>query len=344
MKCIYLYILLLLLCSDLEAQYRFDNYKHLTAKDGLPSTYSFEVAEDKYGFIWIATASGLARYDGSKVSRLEKIETDSVYLPSQYIQSLLITGDSLWIGTRKGLSILNITNRKITNHLLKSENFELRDDVHERTLLRDIYEDRQGNVWLAPAYGGFVKWDRATQKFNKFPMYPDEALPSSYAIGEQTGLNVIIQDSNYDSIMWGINNSGLIKLNRETGEISRILFEEGSELYRFDVNRKICLYQAANGLIYTGSWKGGLSIYDPSSGSYFLPSKDFKNQFPSELVGATLLTITPGEEGYLYLGYSNGLYRYNINTHSHQIIKSNVFKGKAINCLLYTSPSPRDRG
>ncbi len=240
MRSICFYILLFfLLSSSLSAQYRFDNYKHLTGIDGLPNSYCFDAVEDKHGFIWIATIDGLARYDGSKVSRLEKIEGDSVFLPSNYIQSLLITGDSLWVGSRKGLSIVNINTRKITNHLLKSDHFDLADDVHERTLMRDIYEDRQGNVWLAPAYGGFVKWDKQKKDFKHYPMYPDEALPKTYTTSDQTALNAIIQDVEHDSIMWGASISGLIKLNTETRAITRILYQKGSDVTRFDANRKI---------------------------------------------------------------------------------------------------------
>ena len=115
--------------------------------------------------------------------------------------SLLITGDSLWIDTQRGLSILNLKTRKIINHLLESDHLELKDTDYRRTVLRDIFKDRQGNVWLAPAYGGFVKWDKERQNFTKYPLYPDVELPNAYPLTDQTSLNVIIQDVAQDSIM-----------------------------------------------------------------------------------------------------------------------------------------------
>ena len=325
------FFILFLLCtlSSVHGQYRFDNYKQLTVENGLPSNYSFDLVEDKYGFIWIATSHGLARYDGSKVNHFYKNKNDSINLPSQYIYSLLTRGDSLWIGSRKGLSILNIETGKITNHLLKTNNFELEDNVHERTLLRDIIEDRQGNVWLAPAYEGFVKWDKHLNEFINYPIYPDKSLPKSYGIGEQTGLSAIIQDVDHDSIFWAVNNSGLLKLNTNTNKITRISYQKGDSKTAFNVNRKICTYQSAEGLIYTGSWEAGLSIYDPKTGDYLLPSESYPKTFPNDLKDNTLIDIVAGEANYLYLSYFYGLYKYNIQSHTFQLVNRSIHKGKS---------------
>ena len=77
MRYISFYIILFcLLSASLGAQYRFDNYKHLTSADGLPSSYTLDIVEDKYGFIWLATAGGLARYDGSKTEKIRAFAED----------------------------------------------------------------------------------------------------------------------------------------------------------------------------------------------------------------------------------------------------------------------------
>lgn len=316
--------------APLYGQYRFDNYKHISTEDGLPSSTTSDLAEDKYGFIWIATSKGLGRYDGSKVNRFYKNKKDSIDLPSQYIKSLLIRGDSLWIGSRKGLSILNIETGKITNHLLETNNFELDDNAHERNLLRDIIEDRQGNVWLAPAYGGFVKWDKQLQKFKHYPIFPDKQLPKSYTIGEQTGLKNIIQDVMHDTIIWGVNSSGLIKLNSHTGVVTRISYQDSDENTVFNANRKICIYQSNDGLIYTGSWNAGLTIHNPASGEYFSPSTKSPENFPTALAGNTLFKIVPGKSNNLYLTYFRGVYKYNPEDHTFQLIDSGDFKGKDV--------------
>ncbi|MFK7949211.1 MAG: histidine kinase [Saprospiraceae bacterium] len=42
------------------------SYRTLTTKDGLPSNTVYQVKQDAKGFIWMATANGLVRYDGKK--------------------------------------------------------------------------------------------------------------------------------------------------------------------------------------------------------------------------------------------------------------------------------------
>lgn len=40
------------------------NFYHLTEEVGLPNNSVTSVMKDSYGYIWIATQDGLARYDG----------------------------------------------------------------------------------------------------------------------------------------------------------------------------------------------------------------------------------------------------------------------------------------
>ena len=330
---IYFYIVVFLLsCFVLQAQYRFDNHKKLTAADGLPTDLIFDIAEDQYGFIWLATAKGLVRYDGNKFSKVEKIASDSVHLPSDYIVSILVRGDSLWVGTNKGLSILNLSNGQISNYNMDQEHFKKEmgaGEIARRHYVSDIYEDRQKNVWLAPAYGGFVKWDRHAKEFMHYPLFPDKTLSGMYPQIDQTSLIAIIQDTQQDSVLWGASKAGLVKLNTITKKPSRILFQEINDYYKFHINRKICIYQSPEDrMIYSGSWIGGLSVYDPVSGTYVLPAlkyaKDFQRMHNLKL--NQLLSIIPGEDGLLYLTYGNGLFTYDLHKKTFQIIKKNIAK------------------
>jgi ligand-binding sensor domain-containing protein len=40
------------------------NFLHYTNKDGLPSSYVKSIAQDQYGFIWLATRISVCRFDG----------------------------------------------------------------------------------------------------------------------------------------------------------------------------------------------------------------------------------------------------------------------------------------
>lgn len=316
-------LLMLPLC--LEAQYSFHNYKRLTKLQGLPSIYVNDLAEDKHGFIWIATRNGLARYDGSAINILEAEDYDSTFLQSQEIISLLVSGDSLWIGTLGGLSIMDLNNGEISNIPLAIDHIELITDATNRNhidLIWDVYEDRQSNIWIAQSFGGFLKWERKTKSFVRYPLFPDPSIPDSYSLSNQSTLANLIQDVEQDSIIWAASVSGLIKLNQETGKISRITYQKEDKETQFLVNRKICLYQGPDRTIYSGSWAGGLSIYYPKSDEYIYPS------FPPELKGSHLFSIVGASSHELYMNYFVGLYLYDVKSNHFRLIKKHKTKGE----------------
>jgi ligand-binding sensor domain-containing protein len=76
-------LLLVLLCGALPAaaQPVPPSPRQVTVFDGLPSNTVNRMAEDRYGYLWIATNDGLARYDGrttgSGVRRMDCVTTAS---------------------------------------------------------------------------------------------------------------------------------------------------------------------------------------------------------------------------------------------------------------------------
>ena len=59
------YTFILLLCIPFEsfAQITFDNIRKLSVNDGLSNNCAFEIDQDNYGRIWIATEWGLNCYN-----------------------------------------------------------------------------------------------------------------------------------------------------------------------------------------------------------------------------------------------------------------------------------------
>ena len=57
---------------------KLENPAVYNQKNGLESKYILEIAEDKLGFMWIATEDGIVRYDGSHFRRFQNFNTDSI--------------------------------------------------------------------------------------------------------------------------------------------------------------------------------------------------------------------------------------------------------------------------
>lgn len=80
--------------------------EHLTIKDGLSNNFVTDIIQDKRGFIWIGTESGLNRFDGENFTTFSMKNSAIV---GNAVQCLLYDQkhDKIWIGTKKGLSVLD---------------------------------------------------------------------------------------------------------------------------------------------------------------------------------------------------------------------------------------------
>ena len=74
-------------------------FEALTRATGLPSDYVFGLAQDRAGFLWMATDAGVARYDGRAV----RTWTTAHGLPSNLAYAVHLDGAGvLWAGTYSG--------------------------------------------------------------------------------------------------------------------------------------------------------------------------------------------------------------------------------------------------
>lgn len=94
MKCLLKIIFLLLICKVSDAQQGFA-FSHITTDDGtgLASNLVTSLYQDEKGFIWVGTANGLQRFDGSKFIDISTSRQGSDYL-QHYRISQIIPGDS----------------------------------------------------------------------------------------------------------------------------------------------------------------------------------------------------------------------------------------------------------
>src|SRR3984957_4755059 len=100
-RCAALYCLVLfgVPCVSVGQQYTFKDYV-----DGLGNLSVNCLLQDRSGFLWIGTESGLYEYDGSRFWQFGVKEG----LPSEFVRALSLDRDGrLWVGTRDGLAFSN---------------------------------------------------------------------------------------------------------------------------------------------------------------------------------------------------------------------------------------------
>ncbi|MBB4037284.1 signal transduction histidine kinase/ligand-binding sensor domain-containing protein/DNA-binding response OmpR family regulator [Dysgonomonas hofstadii] len=80
-------------------------FSSLSVENGLSQSTVFDIIQDKKGFLWIATADGLNRYDGYTFTVYRHENNNPNSIQSDFIRSLFINEKGeLWIGTNAGIA------------------------------------------------------------------------------------------------------------------------------------------------------------------------------------------------------------------------------------------------
>lgn len=98
-----------------------EKYLHFTDIDGLPRNITTCIEQDKYGYTWIGTGNGIARYDGNSFYNYKQ-------LSGQNINYLFIDSkNQLWVATDLGLYFYN----------RQTDFFEIRQEGYIRKIQED---------------------------------------------------------------------------------------------------------------------------------------------------------------------------------------------------------------
>lgn len=118
----------------------YDRIQTLSMDEGLPHSDVNAITQDRDGYLWFATFSGLSKYDGY---RLQTFRTDNSDLTSDRILCLFVARDSsLYIGTESG-GLNRYDPVSETIFPVAEEPTTSADQV-----INNIFEDRKGTVWV----------------------------------------------------------------------------------------------------------------------------------------------------------------------------------------------------
>src|SRR4051812_36507775 len=130
--------------SAVFSQHQWEQLKfqRFGVEQGLSVTTAFNIVQDDYGFLWIATIDGLQRYDGYSFVHYKNDFNDSASLSDNTVSCIVKgKGNVLWVGTYSGgLNRLDITTGKFTRYQNAS------DDEKSLSSNRvwSVYEDDNG--------------------------------------------------------------------------------------------------------------------------------------------------------------------------------------------------------
>lgn len=179
------------------------------------TTNAISVIKGKGDTIWVGTRHGVNKIDKRSMT-IEKYTMEDGLIDNN-IKSLFIDSkNNLWIGTVKGLSILNISSGEI---------FDMTDRLKEEGIdpyIQEIYEDKDGIYWIGGyTSGGLIKFDSKMNQIQMFNKYKKEDDSNEIVI------NAIRDIVEVGKNLWIGTNDGLLKFNKENNTFEAYTEKDG---------------------------------------------------------------------------------------------------------------------
>lgn len=144
---------------------QYSNIKKLGMEQGLSSNFVMGITQDERGFIWVATESGLNRFDGKNFKVYKKNIDNENSLSGNELNGILCDKNTIWIATqRSGLNAFNcntMTFNRYINDPTNSQSIATND-------ITDITHSEDGNLWISSYYNGFSYFDKKTKIFKHY--------------------------------------------------------------------------------------------------------------------------------------------------------------------------------
>lgn len=277
------------------------NFYHLTEESGLPNNSVTSVMKDSFGYIWMATQGGLARYDGYRFLQYG-VDKPVYRLKGNYVYTLCEDRHKrLWVGSDAGLDLIDLSSGKLLS-LDRLNGHKIPELASLSTsFVRAILQASNGDIWIVTEK---MLWCLEMEGSGKiaacYRMQGDgENLLTAltelkggvcasignqiywmvknkeHTIGKRLVSKAIVPFSadwriscllEYQNCVWIGSNRGLFRYYRDTKTLKR---------YRYSSHREGMLSQAyitdmkltASGRLIV-STLNGLNVYEPESDSF----------------------------------------------------------------------------
>ncbi len=176
-------------------------------EDGLPASHVPALCQTGDGYLWIGTASGLARFDGRRFAVFNAENTQALRETGEDVRAVeglaslaLDREGNLWCGTRdRGL--LRLCPRRLLPLAL--------DAPRRFRHVRSVAEGPNGTIWCG-TLAGVVEWSGARVRVFDY-------LPNLSQEGDTTG--VFSLGRALDGAIWaGFRSAGIIQLAPATDD------------------------------------------------------------------------------------------------------------------------------
>ena len=265
--------LVLFSCTVLFQLFAQRGVIHLTGEDGLIDNRVRDVVHDDRGFLWIATANGLDRFDGQRFLHFQSVEGDPTTISSNDVVAIAADAQHrIWVATQnKGLCWIDSRTFRIYRVGAKQ-------GIPGKEITA-LTSDASGNIWCGVRKKGLFRFNKQNARFEQIPL-----KNGAYAFPEITQL---FQDKFFPEYLWVTTDDGLYRVHQATKNTAHYFPTKmnvlNPEAMMFTDRSVFSIEQDGKGNLYLGLDKGEFLYFDQQQavfkkipGPFFLPETDRK--------------------------------------------------------------------
>ncbi len=247
----------------------FESYlSNDTDPKSLSSNIVSSIIEDKQGRIWIATAQGVSRFDGTDASgkaMFTRISSDPANLTTTLVNpavtSLLADAQGfIWAGTDNGLSRIDAASLGVKSYRVLDENSDGTLSAQlgaDNNAIQALLETKDGKLWVG-TQGGLYTFDRASEKFKEVQIGKKNGPHAA----RQQNISVVLGllEDNVGSI-WISTNQGLCRFTPTDSSARFYDTRDGLQGKEFITG---AAFKSRSGIMYFGGLNG-FNTFHPDS-------------------------------------------------------------------------------
>lgn len=264
--------------------------RHFDRSQGLGNNYIMDIEQDRNGFVWLSTESGLNRFDGAA---LRPFTSKNSGLGADALNRLYADRDSnyIWVATQRfGLDRLDCDNYTFTS--FRHDENDSRSIASDGVTAVDGAVD--GGLWIATYTDGLDYFDKKTGVFTHYNSRTVDGWPGDRlwrAVADNSG-----------NVYLGHVDAGFTVFRPSTGEFHNFRHRQGdSRSLPADIVQ--ALYIDRNNNVWIGT-DSGLSLYNPFDNTFTNFRHDPANK--ASLISDRVLDISQTNDGNILVATENG--------------------------------------
>lgn len=251
-------LMLMLMPGRLPAQTsRWYTVEYVTNRQGLSESCISAMCQDRTGYLWIATADGLNKYDGYQFKVYRHDPQDPRSISGSYVLSVMEDrAGNIWAGTFDGgLNRMNPHREEFRRYTYQPDDPFSLSNNH----VRWIMEDRAGAIWAATNGGGVNRLDPSTGRFSQYRHHPGRTDTLS-----SDSICCLYEDPERPGQIWTGTSTGIDLLDTATGSVTRYgpFAENGQAL-----NTLVWMFRPAGRRQLWAGTNRGLYLLDTRTGN-----------------------------------------------------------------------------